>query len=64
MFTSKAEYLLLKVPFSIIKKQNKYCICYPWKIPENISDSLCGRKDVCEERCGAEKLYIAGERID
>lgn len=46
MFGSKAECLLLKAPFSIIKKQCKYCICCPWKIPENIPDVLCGRKDV------------------
>lgn len=49
MFGSKAEYLLLKVPFSIIKKQHKYCICCPWKIPENIPDLLCGRKDVSKK---------------
>lgn len=38
MFSSKTEYLLLKVPFSIIKKQYKNCICCPWKIQENIPD--------------------------
>lgn len=46
MFGSKAEYLLFKVPFSFMKKQCKYCICWPWKIPENIPDLLCGRKDM------------------
>lgn len=46
MFGSKAEYLLLKLPFSIIQKQHKYCIGCPWKIPEKIPDFLCERKDV------------------
>jgi len=51
---AKLDYFLLKVLFSIIRKQCKYCVCCSWKMPENVAALLCGRKEA-KKRDGAGK---------